>query len=198
MTCWGYNGEGQTDAPGGQYTALEASSDNSCGLRVDGAISCWGRIARFDPPEGRFVDMSVAGSHACAVGTDGTIVCWGNNNHGQIDAPRGEFVAVTVAGDRSCGLRTDGTIACWGYETRQPPPPGVQLLDRLVVEPRPRRISGATDVLCWDNVYVIEERDTLFSISIESGVSIDELIRINDIDHPDTTFVGDELCIPRR
>ena len=46
-----------------------------------------------------------------------------------------------------------------------------------------------------DRIYL---RDTLFSISIESGVSIDEPIRINDIDHADVSFVGDELCIPRR
>ena len=43
---------------------------------------------------------------------------------------------------------------------------------------------------------MVEERDTLFSISRRFGVSIDELIRANDIAHPDVTLVGELLCIP--
>ena len=42
MECWGMNEYGQTDAPGGAFSAVSAGYLHTCGLRETGEIVCWG------------------------------------------------------------------------------------------------------------------------------------------------------------
>ena len=116
ITCWGYNGDGRADAPGGTFTAVTAGRQHSCGLRTDATITCWGYNGdgRADAPGGTFTAVSVGWQHSCGLKTDATITCWGYNGQGQADAPDGTFTAVTAGGVHTCGLRTDATITCWG------------------------------------------------------------------------------------
>lgn len=44
--------------------------------------------------------------------------------------------------------------------------------------------------------YVVEENDTLFSIAVQFGVTIDALINANEIADPNTIGVGTQLIIP--
>ena len=43
IECWGYNEDGQADAPEGTFTAISTGPFHSCGLRTDQTIECWGR-----------------------------------------------------------------------------------------------------------------------------------------------------------
>ena len=53
MTCWGNCDFRQTDAPPGAFTAVTASSEQSCGLRTGGTITCWGLLQeRIGAPSG--------------------------------------------------------------------------------------------------------------------------------------------------
>ena len=114
-----YNLVGRPDAPDGQYSAVAAGGDHSCGLRTDGTITCWGRNrdGQADAPGGQYSAVAAGSNHSCGLRTNGTITCWGAevNNRGRADAPGGQYSAVAAGGDHSCGLRTDGTITCWGY-----------------------------------------------------------------------------------
>ena len=114
---------GQADPPAGQFSAVAAGGEHSCGLRTDGTIACWGRNedGQADPPAGRFRSVAAGGTvltggggHSCGLRTDGTIACWGYGGDGQTDAPPGVFTAVSAGGDFSCGVRAVGTIECWG------------------------------------------------------------------------------------
>ena len=92
ITCWGWNRDGQSDAPSGQYTAVSAGSVHSCALRTDGTITCWGwneygQSRRAQRPQ--YTAIAAGSEHSCALRTDGTITCWGYNKWGQSDAPSG-------------------------------------------------------------------------------------------------------------
>ena len=99
-----------------RFTAIDAGSGHTCGLRADHTISCWGanHIGQSDAPDGEFLAVSAGRGHSCAISTDRTVVCWGNNEFGQSKAPEGEFLAVSAGSWLSCGVRTDGRVACWG------------------------------------------------------------------------------------
>ena len=117
IACWGYNDEGQADAPSGTFKAITTGWWHSCGLRTDDTIACWGPNdhGQADAPSGTFKAITTGWGHSCGLRTDDTITCWGYNWSGQADAPSGTFKAIAAGWGHSCGLRTDDTIACWGY-----------------------------------------------------------------------------------
>ena len=116
ITCWGWNGEGQTDAPAGAFKTVSAGVLHSCAIRADDTITCWGDNddGQADAPAGAFKTVSVGSGHSCAIRADDTITCWGDNDYGETEAPAGAFKAVSAGDLHSCGLRADDTITCWG------------------------------------------------------------------------------------
>ena len=117
ITCWGKNGSGRADAPGGTFSAVTAGWRHTCGLKTDATITCWGNndSGQADAPGGTFSAVTAGGGTTCGLKTDATITCWGRNDFGRADAPGGTFSAVTAGGGHTCGLKTDATITCWGY-----------------------------------------------------------------------------------
>ncbi len=109
----------QTPGPP-RFSAVDAGTSHSCGLRTDGTITCWGSNAdgQANAPTEEFKAVSAGFYHSCGLRTDGTITCWGWNPRFQgrslLDAPSGTFTAVTAGLRYTCGLRTNGTITCWG------------------------------------------------------------------------------------
>ena len=96
--------------------AIEAGTNHSCAIKVDGAIACWGYNGdgQTNPPSGGFETVTAGRDHSCGTRTDGSIVCWGANDHGESEAPEGLYVAVSAGEAFSCGLQTNGTVSCWG------------------------------------------------------------------------------------
>lgn len=107
--CWGLD-------PSLAYTAVSAGRAYSCGVRIDGSVTCWGldQFGRADAPSGSFSAVSAGHAHTCGIRSNGTVECWGRNDSGQSEPPSGTFAAVTVGWAHSCGLRTNGTVKCWG------------------------------------------------------------------------------------
>jgi Regulator of chromosome condensation (RCC1) repeat len=66
-------------------------SHDTCGVRTDGTLACWGddSAGQSTPPGGTFTTVSAGGNHACAVRTDGGVVCWGQDTSGQSSVPVG-------------------------------------------------------------------------------------------------------------
>ena len=157
VECWG-NAEAmagcepgipatdQLAAPAGAFRQISSNAYQSCGVREDGTLACWGagepaddpkellcdkelNYGQATPPSGTFSQVSVGSSHVCAVRTDGTLACWGAGKQtgdcasdidgcGQSAPPAdGGFVEVLAANSNSCGMKSDGKVRCWGSNT---------------------------------------------------------------------------------
>ena len=140
VDCWGEGSWGKTVPPSGPFRSVSAAkgyscyqessesaagksfsvscggADHTCGVRVDGSVSCWGddRTGQSSPPVGEFRSVSAGGYHTCGVRVGGTLACWGNDWYGQAAVPEGEFQAVSAGGSHTCALGIDGGVLCWG------------------------------------------------------------------------------------
>ena len=54
----------------------------SCGLRPDGEVACWGTnwFGQVDAPAGPFVAIDAGASHSCGLRPDGSVTCWGEDS----------------------------------------------------------------------------------------------------------------------
>jgi alpha-tubulin suppressor-like RCC1 family protein len=156
VSCWGSNDYGAigngTDhnyfttpvAVTGLSDAVEvvAGDYDTCALRVNGRIACWGANFHGGLGDGTFDDSNVpvavsgitdatavsAGSyHTCAVHVGGTVSCWGYNpggvlwsgSDGDLKVPEPmenltDAVAIGSGQYHSCVIRADTTASCWG------------------------------------------------------------------------------------
>src|SRR5690606_10762889 len=76
--------------PAPTFQQVSTRGYQSCGLRTDGSIACWGWDwdGRISPPPGNnYTQVSTASWDACALRDDGSITCWGFNDSGELDPP---------------------------------------------------------------------------------------------------------------
>ena len=108
-------------------------------------------------------------------------------------------------GDDTEGPTTDtGGAGSNTVVTLAPPPPPVTPTTGGVqqqVEPPPPTPTTASTTTTTRNIgdpliYTINPGDTLFSIARQFGVSLDDLVALNNIENPDNIRAGDELFIP--
>jgi hypothetical protein len=104
----------------GPFKQISTFDGYVCGVRVDGALLCWGYpyiSAEWpvSPLSGSFEQVSVGNAGACALRSDGRLACWGlPGSTGLLgNVPSGTFSQVSV-GTVACAIRGDGTLACWG------------------------------------------------------------------------------------
>jgi len=125
-----------------KWLVLTASTVNTCGLRSDHSLWCWGE--NFDGQLGNGTKTrslirvrigtatdwaSLAGGdfHSCAIKTNGTAWCWGFNSAGQLGngatstattpvqvGSAADWAKVDAGNAHTCGIKTDGTAWCWG------------------------------------------------------------------------------------
>ena len=73
------------DPPRGTFKAVAAGARHSCGVRINGTITCWGdnTYGQTEAPAGKFTAVDsgsqLTSEHGitCALRTDGTLACWG-------------------------------------------------------------------------------------------------------------------------
>ena len=116
LWCWGDNDAGElglgnhtghdrpwqitTPAAGG-WASVTAGGEDTCGIRTDATLWCWGNnwegqlgIGNENsqgrprqvttPVPGGWASVTTAGDHTCATRTDATLWCWGANGNGQL------------------------------------------------------------------------------------------------------------------
>jgi len=115
---------------------LSASLYDSCAVRDDSTLWCWGESsggpsARAAPIDARMDWASVrrAVNHTCATRRDGSLWCWGANDQGVLG--HGDFAAsplplevfggakwsvIDTSEIATCATRWDGTLWCWGQD----------------------------------------------------------------------------------
>ena len=102
-----------------EWSSISANLLRTCGVRTNGAISCWGQnsFGASDPPSGTFKSVSAGFGHTCGVRIDGVVSCWERNDSGQASPPPGTFKSVSASAFHTCGVRTNGAVSCWGLNT---------------------------------------------------------------------------------
>ncbi len=89
---------------------------DSCAVRADGTLACWGmNLTRIldEVPAGAFVSVAVGSGFACALDAAGAPTCWGPfDGRGGTLAPR--LSRIAVGWHLVCGLDVDGALTCDG------------------------------------------------------------------------------------
>ena len=120
LRCWG--GMSRVDRPpAGRYAFVDPGPDDTCAIRSDRTLVCWGPFAE-EPPEGEFTAVAAASGERCAIRIGGSLACW-RIDYGEAlpedemprsALPTGTFTQLAMSDlGASCGLRTDGSVACW-------------------------------------------------------------------------------------
>lgn len=150
LWCWGRNDSGQLGLgarsievvdPGqvgsaSDWLTVTAAGAHSCGMRVDGQLSCWGRNGLgelgigelpYHPAPARVGEddgwsaPTVGYGYSCAL-RGGSLACWGrgaslgtgSREDQQVPATvAGQFTAVEARPFHACGLDGDGALHCW-------------------------------------------------------------------------------------
>jgi len=91
LECWGADDQlartstdeivrvrdGRSSPPDGEFVAISAGGEHSCGLRRDGTVACWGNngSGQATPPGGTFTSADIGGKYSCGVLPSGRIAC---------------------------------------------------------------------------------------------------------------------------
>ena len=136
------------------FTAITAGDSYSCGIRINGSVTCWGynRKGQTDAPYRQLTAITTGYSHTCGIRTNNTITCWGDNVYGQTVAPNGQFTAITAGSWHTCGIRTDNTVTCWGNNgVGQTDAPNGQFTAITTGDIHSCGIRTDNSLTCWGN-----------------------------------------------
>jgi alpha-tubulin suppressor-like RCC1 family protein/endonuclease/exonuclease/phosphatase family metal-dependent hydrolase len=156
LWCWGSDVYGQlgngTNGPGSpipqqvghgtRWVQVDAGGQDTCGVRRDGSLFCWGvnhrgqlgdgtTRVRTSPvrvgPTGVWSQVSTGWFHTCAIRKDKSLWCWGDNSSGQLGdgsthnhatpvrvPGRAHWTSVSVEGWNTCATQDDRSLWCWG------------------------------------------------------------------------------------
>ena len=159
LWCWGSNDKGQLGeqftlshpyevAPtqvgtATNWTTVSAGLYDTCGVRADYTLWCWGYNANGEDGNGttqeqvtpvqagaalHWTSVSVGDYHTCGITTAATMYCWGQNAGGALGtAPTQNEVhvptqvgtganwrSVDIGGSTSCAITTANALWCWG------------------------------------------------------------------------------------
>ena len=120
-------------------TALALTWKESCALRDDGKVICWGpallgvgkKMGAPPPPRIRLERAKQIGgahTHYCALLEGGTVTCWGDARGAELtgdkvpmrdEAPQRvpkltDVVSISVGASHNCALTATGAVFCWG------------------------------------------------------------------------------------
>jgi len=109
-----------SETPAG-WTQLVTYESKACGIRLNGALYCWGD--RFAPDTANlkgqlFVQLDINQDYGCAITTEGVVQCWGMSfTRAIIPVAAGigkRFVSVHTSDQHACAVAADGSFSCWG------------------------------------------------------------------------------------
>ena len=77
-----------------------------------------------------------------------------------------------------------------------PTPTAVEAGQQTAAAQTPRTAIAPQTDTGETEIYVVESGDTLLAIAVRFGLTLDEVMEINDLTNPDFVFVGQHLVIP--
>jgi alpha-tubulin suppressor-like RCC1 family protein len=184
LWCWGSNSDGQLGDPlssvpqtaprrigtAMNWAIVAAGTFETCALRRDGTLWCWGENSMGQLGIGSTVGQPIPvqvgfatdwetittnGGHTCGLRSDHSLWCWGHNAVGAVGDGSGTqqhmpvqikatetWTAVVAGGAHTCAIRSDGTLWCWGLNDASQL--GIGNMTEFIVE-QPRQIGTSTD-----------------------------------------------------
>ncbi len=103
------------DWSGPKHPLASLAASETCGLRFDGTVECFGtdggpdHWSSYVPQDVIYESLTCGGLGCCGFGPDGELECFGDMD----EPPAGEFVHVSVSAERVCATRSNGTAVCW-------------------------------------------------------------------------------------
>ena len=113
VSCWGGDDVGQASPPQGTFVALSVNYGQSCGIRTDTSLACWGTWGEVDhlPTEPGFTMIATGPvGNGCAVNARGYVSCWQYEERHPDQV--GNFNAVGLD-YYVCGSSLDAPLYCW-------------------------------------------------------------------------------------
>lgn len=98
-----------TASASGNFVAVFTSSHNSCGIRTDRTIECWG-FGRDDLEAQQSEFNRLMSESEDETGS----LSFPRLTREFVDPSTGEFIHLSLFADIACGVRTDRKIECWG------------------------------------------------------------------------------------
>lgn len=138
--------------PTGAFLQISAGDFDTCGIRSDKTLVCWGEDEEGAsiPPAGTFTAVSAGGYHNCAIRETGDVACWGENDQGQATPPAGTFSQISAGSVHTCGIKTDSTLVCWGDgENGQTAAPAGAFIGVSAGDEYNCAIRSDGTVVCW-------------------------------------------------
>jgi hypothetical protein len=120
--CWGRNAVGEAEPPEGTFSEIAVSQYGSCGLSIDGEVSCWGAgyPSGWDYPEASGLHQLMGEEYYfAALDSTGEAQIWGPEVlPSEPEAPpAGPFALLSMGYHTACALRADSdaepALACW-------------------------------------------------------------------------------------
>lgn len=152
VTCWGFDGEGQTHVPRLKNPkAVRANGWHTCALDDEG-LACWGNNEMNQTLVPDLPDLKgfgVGAYHTCAI--DGTKVkCWGGDWADQTVPPAnlGTPVSLALGIEHSCAI-TDTGVKCWGRNAQTTLPAGLTNVKEIAAGDNHSCAIAGTKVVCW-------------------------------------------------
>src|SRR6478735_7213796 len=155
---------------------VAAGGSQTCAIRDDGTLACWGddSAGQLDEvPSGTFRSLSAGGAHTCAIRTDGTLACWGEDSAGQLYEPPEE---------------SDPTYPVWFHlhhhhsdrhqhhpqdDPPPEPPPPPKFISVAAGDAHTCAVSAAGELSCWgdDSAGQLDEIPAGEFVSVSAGGS---------------------------
>ena len=133
VECFGDNGLGQSNPPGGRFIKLAVGEKANCAISDAGFPACWGNdpygLVSHTPTNRTMLDIDIEKDHACAITENREVVCWGSDGGTQKTVPPSgsDFTDIEVGRNFSCARTINDEVYCWGDDEdgRTDPPDDV-------------------------------------------------------------------------
>ncbi len=150
------------DEPVGDWIAVSALSNSTCGVRSNGSVECWGAADSqiTDTPDVAATTVATGWAHACAIHEDGALDCWGcfGEDYHACDDPAGNFVQVDAGASHSCAVGSDSTLTCWGDDTwGQSWPPYGEYVSVATSSTHSCGVDTSGSLRCWGAGLQVDE-----------------------------------------
>jgi alpha-tubulin suppressor-like RCC1 family protein len=103
---------------GETFVAISAGERNTCAIRTDGVVRCWGSgpsIKPTDEQSGKATAIAVGEDIACALLEGGSVSC-SQNSPPKIMNPDSPATHIAVNGRLACARLVSGGVSCWGND----------------------------------------------------------------------------------